>query len=89
MTSAESIDNRMVLCVTLTKNRLSESVIPRPFREFYLADHHRLDPVTPPHFSGGQSLVPTVPASRREVVKGTFFNANFVQLRVEGTEVCR
>jgi hypothetical protein len=42
--------------------------------------------VTSPHFSGGQSLVPTIPASRRKVEKGTFINPNFVQLRVEGTQ---
>ena len=53
------------------KIRLSESAIPRPLRKFDLADHHGLDPVTTPHFSGGQSLVPTIPTtSSREVVKG-------------------
>jgi hypothetical protein len=39
--------------------------------------------VTPPHFCGGQSLIPTIPTSGRKIEKGTFFNANFVQLRVE------
>jgi hypothetical protein len=53
------------------KDRLAEAVIPRPRRELYLANHHRLDPVAPSHFSGGQSLVPPTPASRRKVVKGT------------------
>ena len=33
-----------------------------------------------------QTLVPTTPASRRNVKKGTFFNPNFVQLREEGAQ---
>jgi hypothetical protein len=53
-------------------------VIPRPLREFNLADHHRLDPMTPLHFGGSQSLIPTTPASRREIKRGTIFNPNLV-----------
>jgi hypothetical protein len=47
------------------KDRLARSIISRPFREFYLADHHRLDPVATPHFGSGQSLVPPVASSHR------------------------
>ena len=65
------------------KDRLTETVIPRPLREFYLADHHRLDPMAPLHFGSGQSLVPTAPASRREVKKGTLFDPDFFQFRKE------
>ena len=38
------------------------------------------------HFGSGQSLVPTAPASRREVKKGALFNPNFVQLRKESAK---
>ena len=55
-------------------------------REFDLADHHRLDSVTPFHFGSGQSLIPTVPASSREVIKGTFINPDFAQLRIESAQ---
>ena len=65
------------------KDRLTETVIPRPLREFYLADHRRFDPMTTLHFGSGQPLVPTAPTSCREVEKGTLFNPDFVQLRKE------
>ena len=35
------------------KDRLTETVIPGPFREFDLADHFRLHPMTALHFGGG------------------------------------
>ena len=38
------------------------------------------------HFGSGQPLVPTVAASCREVIKGTFINPNLVQLREEGAQ---
>jgi hypothetical protein len=44
------------------KDRLPKAIIARPLRELDLADHHRLDPMTPFHFRGSQSLVPTAPA---------------------------
>ena len=62
---------------------MTKTVIPCPLREFYLADHHRFDPMATFHFGGGQPLVPTASASCREVKKGTFFNPDFVQLRKE------
>ena len=31
-------------------------------------------------------MVPTVPSSRRKVIKQTFFNPNFVQLRIESAQ---
>ena len=68
------------------KNRLTETVITRPFREFYLADQCRFDPAAPFHFGSSQSLVPATPASRRKVVKGTFINPNFVQLRKKSVQ---
>ena len=68
------------------KHRLSETVIPCPLREFYLADHHRFDPVAPPDFSGGKSLVPPIAASRRKVIKRTFFNPDFAKLRIESAQ---
>jgi hypothetical protein len=68
------------------KNRLSETVIPRPLREFYLTDHHRLDPVAPLHFGGGQSLVPTVSASRRNIEKRPVCNANFIEISGQRTQ---
>jgi hypothetical protein len=42
--------------------------------------------VTPHHFSGGQSLVPTIPTGSRKVEKGAFLNANFVQRRIESAQ---
>jgi hypothetical protein len=68
------------------KNRLTETIIPRPFREFDLADHHRFDPMATCHFGSSQPLIPPASASRRKVKKGTFFNLNFVQIRVEITQ---
>ena len=38
------------------------------------------------HFGGSQTLVPTTPASRREVIKGTFIDPNFVQLRKKSVQ---
>jgi hypothetical protein len=45
---------------------------PRKLRELYLADHHRRNPVATLHFGSGHPLIPTVPTSRREVIKGAF-----------------
>src|SRR5271166_3552485 len=59
------------------KNRLTQTIIPRPLRKFYLADHHRFDQTATLHFRGSQSSVPTTPTSRRKVKKGTFINPNF------------
>jgi hypothetical protein len=39
------------------KNRLAETVIPRPFREFYLANHRRFDLMATSHFGSSQTLV--------------------------------
>jgi hypothetical protein len=52
-----------------------ETVIPRPFDEFDLEDHRRLDPVTPFHFGSGQPLVPTTSALCRHVKEGTVSEA--------------
>jgi hypothetical protein len=65
------------------KDRLSETITSRPLRKFYLADHHRLGPVTTLHFRSGQSLVPAAPAKCREVKEGAFFNPDFFQFRKE------
>jgi len=65
------------------KDRLAETVIPRPLREFYLADDYRFDPVTTFHFGSSQTLVPTAPARCRKVIKGTLFNPDFFQFRKE------
>jgi hypothetical protein len=65
------------------KDRLSETVIPRPLRKFYLADHYRLDPVTTLHFGSGQSLIPTAPACCRDVEKGTGIDPDLLQFRIE------
>jgi hypothetical protein len=70
---------RILIFPNTKKDRLSESVISCPFRKFYLAHHHRLDPVTPFHFGSSQSLAPTIPASRRKIKEGTFINPNFVR----------
>jgi hypothetical protein len=67
---------RLLIFPNPKKDRLSETIIPGPLGEFYLADHHRLDPTATLHF--GQALVPTVAANCRKVVKGTFFNPDFV-----------
>ena len=44
------------------KYRLTESVVPSALREFFLTDHHRLDPTATFHLGGGQSLVQTIPS---------------------------
>ena len=49
------------------KDWLTETIIPRPLREFYLADHHRFDPMATLHFGSSQPLVPAAPSSGREV----------------------
>ena len=68
------------------KHWLAETVIPRPFREFYLADHHRLNPVATLHFDGSQSLVPTTPTYCREIQERTLFNLDLSQFRKESAE---
>ena len=60
------------------KNGMSHFALARPFREFYLADHHWLDPVATLHFGRTQSLIPSVSSHCRKVIKGKFFNPNFV-----------
>ena len=52
------------------KDRLAQSIIPRPFREFYPANHHRLYPVASLQFGGRQALVPPATAGSRELKKG-------------------
>ena len=44
-----------------------EAIIPRPLCESYLADHFWFDPAATLHFGSGQTLIPTVPASSREI----------------------
>src|SRR5271165_1344846 len=56
-------------------------VIPRPYREFYLADHNRFGPVATLHFRSRQALVPTAPPCCREVKEGALFNLDFFQFR--------
>jgi hypothetical protein len=34
------------------KDRLTKAIIPRPFREFYLADHYGFNPMATFHFGG-------------------------------------
>src|ERR1700676_4471241 len=47
------------------KDWLTETVIPRPLREFYLADHRRFNPMATLHFGSGQPLVPPAPTDCR------------------------
>jgi len=42
------------------KDRMPKTVIPRPFCEFDLADHHRFHPTATLHFGGAKPLVPTI-----------------------------
>jgi hypothetical protein len=58
------------------KNRLAKTVISCPLREFYLADHHWLDPVASLHLGSTQPTVPFTPTSRRKVEKRTTFDPN-------------
>jgi len=60
------------------KDWLTETIIPRPLRKFYLADHRRFDPMAPLHFGSSQTLVPAATTNCRKVIKGTLFNPNFV-----------
>ena len=62
---------RILILPDSEKDLLPETVIPRPLCEFYLADHHRLDPMATLHLSSSQPLVPTAPARCRDVEKGT------------------
>jgi hypothetical protein len=57
---------------------LTETIILRPLREFYLTDHRRFDPMTTLHFGGSQLPLPTAPASWRKTKKGAFFSTNIV-----------
>ena len=53
---ALSFPNHVVCILVFSnseKDRLTKTIIPRPFREFYLADHHRLSPMAAFHFGGG------------------------------------
>jgi hypothetical protein len=68
--------------MTYTQSTTTLTILSCPFREFNLANHHRSDPVTPPHFSGGQSLVPTITIGGQKVEEGTTFDPNFYQRRV-------
>jgi hypothetical protein len=77
---------RLLIFSSPKKDRLAETVIPRPLREIYLANHHRLDPVTPFHFSGGQSLIATTSTGGREIEKRELIDPNFVQLRKKSVQ---
>jgi len=69
---------RILLFPDSEKDWLTETIIPRPLRKFYLADHHRLDPMATFHFGSSQSLVPTVTTNCGDVEKGALINPNFV-----------
>jgi hypothetical protein len=60
------------------KDWLTEPIIPRPFGEFYLTDHHRFNPMAALHFGTSQPLVPAASPGCREVKKGTVFGPKFV-----------
>ena len=57
---------RILVSPDTDKNRMTKTIISRPFSEFHLANHHRFDPTATFHFGGGQPLVPTTPAFCRE-----------------------
>jgi hypothetical protein len=65
------------------KDRLPETVIPRPFREFYLANLRRFDPTATLHFRSSQTLVPAAPTGCRDVEKGTGIDPDLLQFRIE------
>jgi hypothetical protein len=51
------------------KDRLTETIIARPFREFDLADQFRPNPMTTSHLSRGQPLIPTVATGGWHIVR--------------------
>jgi hypothetical protein len=57
---------------------LTETIILRPLREFYLTDHRRFGPMTTLHFGASQLPLPTTQASWRKTKKGAFFSTNIV-----------
>ena len=63
---------RSLVLPNTKKDRLAETIIPRPLRILYLADHHRFDPTATLHFGSGQPLVPPTSANRRKVIKRHF-----------------
>jgi hypothetical protein len=65
---------RMLVYPDSEKDRLTQAIIPRPLREFHLADHNRFDPMATLHFGASQPLVPTASPSCREVKEGTCFD---------------
>ena len=65
------------------KDRLAKTVITCPLRKLYLADHCRFNPTATLHFGSSQPLVPTVPASCRDVEKGTGIDPDLLQFRIE------
>ena len=71
---------RILVLSDSKKDRLAEAVIPRPLREFYLANHCRFDPMATLHFGSSQPLIPATSAGCWQVKKGTFFNPNFVEI---------
>ncbi len=44
---------RILVFPEAEKHRLTEPIVSRPFREFDLTNHRRLNPNTTPHFCGG------------------------------------
>src|SRR3981081_636843 len=72
---------RGVLVFPQTKeHRLSQPVIARPFREFYLANQNWLDPVTQFHLQSRDALAVPSTTLFREVVKWAVCSANFIEL---------
>jgi hypothetical protein len=65
------------------KDRVTKTIIPRPFRKFDVANNRRLYPAATFHFGGGQPLVPTTATGGGNVGKGAGFDANLFQLRKE------
>ena len=68
------------------KDWLPETIISRPFCEFYLADHFRFHPMATFHF-GGSHPFPISPAPLfRQIDKRALVAANFVELRKESAQ---
>jgi hypothetical protein len=61
---------RILVLPDSEKDWMPKTIISRPFRVFYLADHHRLDPTATSHFGSSQTLIPTTPAECRNIEKG-------------------
>ena len=61
---------RLLVLPDPKKDRLSESIIPRPFRKFNLANHHRLDPVATRRDRATSSPAPSKPKHHRTQERG-------------------